>query len=90
VVGVVDVVDGVVADGSITWVVVLTDGVGTAIVVCVGAALSPSPLNSCVASTTARPNNAMVATTSPTCVRPKRDLRSGLSGGRISGGGYGV
>ena len=59
-------------------------------VVCDGAALSRLPFSSCAARTTAAPNSTIVATTSATWVRPKRDLRAGVSGGRTSGGGYGV
>ena len=85
-----DVVDGVDVDGSTVSVVVLTDGGGTATVVCGGAALSRLPDISCAARTTAAPNSTIVATTSATWVGPKRDLRAGGSGGRTSGGGYGV
>jgi high-affinity K+ transport system ATPase subunit B len=90
-----DVVEGVVelddvdVDGSTVSVVVLTNGGGTASVVCDGAPLSRLPDISCAARTTATPNNAIVATTSATWVGPNRDFRCGGSGGRTSGG-YGV
>ena len=80
---------GVDVDGSTVSVVVLTDGGGTASVVCDGALLSRFPDISCAARTTATPNNTIVATTSATWVGPNRDFRCGVSGGRTSGG-YGV
>jgi hypothetical protein len=87
---VVDGVDVVVdGDGETVSVVVLTDGgVGTAIVVEGGAAVSWSPENSCIASTTATPNSTTVATTSATWLPPNRDFRA--IGAGIADGGYGV
>ena len=85
-------VDGVVVvDGETVSVVVRTDGGGGAAVdVCGGAAVSRSPENNCIASTTATPNSTIVATTNATWLPPNRGFRVIGLGAGTAGGGYGV
>ena len=100
VVGDVDVVVGAVVDGVdvassdvggvvVSVIVVADGGGGAATVVCGSEPPEWSPNASTVARITAAVTSTMMATTSPTCVGPKRVLRAGGggSGAGVYGGG---